>query len=142
LHAVGDAPTVYVDTNVFLRLFLDDDPAQGERAARLFEQARSGTVRLVTVPLVVAEIVWTLESFFEQPRRRVRDVVEAICDTQGLRVRERQAVLQAIAWYEEKRVDFVDAFLAATAASEVGAQVATFDRSDFRRREAIPVWKL
>jgi predicted nucleic-acid-binding protein len=138
---VSDAPTVFVDTNIFLRLFLEDDRAQGERATRLFEQARSGTLRLATVPVVVAEVVWTLESFFRQPRSRIREVVEAICDTQGLRVGGRQAVLQAIAWYEEKRVDFVDALLAATAASEEGALVATFDRSDLRRLEAISLWK-
>jgi predicted nucleic-acid-binding protein len=134
---VKSLPTVVVDTNVFLRFFAEDDPDQAERAAALFRQAAEGSVRLLTYPLVIAEIVWTLESWYRQPRRRIREVVEAILVTRNLKVQEADVVRQAIAWYDERRVDFVDAYVAAAALAAGHPEVVSFDRSDFRRLAGI-----
>jgi predicted nucleic acid-binding protein len=37
-----------VDTNLFIRYFTNDDPHKTDRVERLLEQARNGTVRLIT----------------------------------------------------------------------------------------------
>jgi predicted nucleic acid-binding protein len=64
--------SVFVDTNVFLRFFVKDVDAQYEKARELFEKAEAGNIRLETSELVVAEIVWVLESFYGFARKRSR----------------------------------------------------------------------
>jgi predicted nucleic-acid-binding protein len=139
---VRSLPTVIVDTNVFLRFFTEDDAAQAERSAVLFQQAAEGSIRLLTFPLVIAEIVWTLESWYRQPRPRIREVVEAILNTRNLKVAEAAVVRQAIAWYAERNVDFVDAYVAAAAVAAGHPDVASFDRTDLTRLPGIRLRKL
>ena len=53
---------LFADTNLFLRFLTNDVPAQADLVDRLLIQAAEGAIRLVTTPLVIAEIVWTLRS--------------------------------------------------------------------------------
>lgn len=57
----------FVDTNLFLRYLTDDVPEQAQAVERLLGQAAAGEIILVTSGLVVAELVWTMESFPHYP---------------------------------------------------------------------------
>jgi uncharacterized protein len=54
----------FVDTNVFLRFLTNDDPAKAKRAETLFRDALRGKIRLAISLLVIAEMIWTLESYW------------------------------------------------------------------------------
>ncbi|MEB3337389.1 MAG: PIN domain-containing protein [Leptolyngbyaceae bacterium] len=58
----------WVDTNIFLRLLTGDPPELAQRAFRLAERAEQGEIRLRVSPMVVAEMVWVLSSFYKYPR--------------------------------------------------------------------------
>ncbi len=105
--------TVFADTNLFLRYLTDDVPAQADLAEGLLHRAAKGEVALVTTSLVIAEIVWTLESYYHVPKRDVQAKVLAILNTAGLKVTDADLVMQAIGGYAEKNVDFIDAYNAA-----------------------------
>ena len=70
--------TVFVDTNVFLRFFVNDVAAQYEKARVLFEAAEAGKIKLETSELVIAEIVWVLESFYGFARKEVTEVLSTL----------------------------------------------------------------
>lgn len=129
----------FADTNLFLRYLTNDLPEQADAVERLLDRAASGEVVLATTPLVIAEIVWTLESFYEQPRESTREMVIAVLNTPGLQVKAADEVLQAIVWYAEKRVDFVDAYHAAWMLAEDVSTAYTFDRKHFSRFENLTV---
>ena len=59
---------VFVDTNVFLRFFTNDLPEQAAAAEALFRRAAAGEIELVTNVMVIAELVWVLESYYRLPR--------------------------------------------------------------------------
>ena len=124
---------VFVDANVFLRYLTNDVPEQADRVEALLDRAASGGVRLVTSVLVVAEVVWTLGSFYERPKDQVRDAVLALCHTPGLSVEDADALVQAAEWHAEKNVDFADAYHAAWMAAHGLTGVATFNLRHFRR---------
>lgn len=130
---------VFADTNLFLRYLTDDVPEQADAVERLLRRAAAGELRLVTNSLVLGEIVWTLESFYHLLRKDIREHVLAILNTPGLEVAEGDVALQAILWYEEKNVDFIDAFNAAWLLTHGLARVATFDRRHFSRFEGVSV---
>jgi uncharacterized protein len=130
---------VFADTNVFLRYLTNDVPAQADAVEDLLRRAAAGEVVLVANVLVVAEIVWTLESFYALTRSDIKDKVLAILNTAGLEVVQGDLVLQAISWYADKNVDFIDAYNAAWLTAEGLEKVFTFDRKHFSRIEGIAV---
>lgn len=131
--------TIFADTNLFLRYLTNDVPEQADAVEKLLRRAAAGELRLVTTSLVLGEIVWTLESFYHLPRKAVREHVLAILNTPGLEVAEADILLQAVLWYEEKNVDFIDAFNAAWLLAHGLQHVATFDRKHFSRFEGVAV---
>ncbi len=132
--------TIFVDTNLFLRYLTNDVPAQADAVEMLLHRAAAGELQLVTSSLVVAEIVWTLESFYRLPRGQVRDHVLAILNTPGLAVDEADILVQAALWFEEKNIDFIDAYNAAWMLAHDLHHVATFDRKHFARLEGLSVF--
>lgn len=130
---------IFVDTNVFLRYLTNDVPAQAEAVEALLGRARNGDVSLVTNTIVIAEIVWTLESFYHLSAERIRDQVLAIANTPGLTLPERDVIMQAAVWYADEHVDFADAYSAAWMASQGISVAATFDRRHFRRLAHVEV---
>ena len=130
---------IFADTNLFLRFLTNDVPAQADAVEKLLHRAATGEIILVINSLVIAEIVWTLESFYGLEHDSVKDKVLAILNTPGLEVAEGDLVLQAIFWYAEKNVDFIDAFNAAWLLDREMTAACTFDHKHFSRFEGIRV---
>lgn len=101
---------LFVDTNVFLRYLTNDDPKKAQRAEALFKRAVAGQVALQTSLLVVAEMVWTLESFYQLPKDDIADKIGKILNTPNLHCEGRTKVLEALDVYVEMNVDFIDAY--------------------------------
>ena len=60
--------TYLVDTNVFLRFVLKDNPLQYKKAEAYFHDAKNGDVRLVFLPDVIEEIVYVLQKVYKIER--------------------------------------------------------------------------
>lgn len=128
---------VFTDTNLFLRYLTDDVPAQADLVEALLRRAAKGLVTLVTTSLVIAEIVWTLESYYQLSKKDIQAKVLAILNTTGLDVVDSDLVLQAIGTYVEKNVDFIDAYNVAWMLKNNVGTVYTFDQKHFSRFEGI-----
>jgi predicted nucleic acid-binding protein len=129
----------FVDTNLFLRYLTNDVPEQADAVEELLHKAANGEVTLLTNSLVIAEIVWTLESFYRLERTDIKEKVVAILNTPGLKVVDADLVLQAITGYVEKNVDFIDAYNVAWMLSHGITSAYTFDRKHFNRFDGITV---
>jgi predicted nucleic-acid-binding protein len=124
---------LFVDTNVFLRFLTNDDPVKARRAERLFKAAVDGRKRLRTSLLVIAEIVWTLESFYELEREDIAERVAVILNTPNLTCPEAPRIRRALDLYSGLNVDFIDAYHAFYLKDEMIRQIATYDRKHFGR---------
>ncbi len=131
--------TVFLDTNIFLRYLTNDLPQQADAAESLLLKAETGELKLITSSLVVAEIVWTLTSYYRLPKEDIRQKILAILNTPGLEVEDSRLILQAVNWYAEKNVDFLDAFNASWLAEKGIETVYTFDQKHFQRFEGLKV---
>lgn len=54
-----------VDTNILLRLWLNDDPAQNKRIDALLAKHGSTPTSLLVTDVVLVESVWTLKAAFD-----------------------------------------------------------------------------
>lgn len=130
---------VFVDTNLFLRFFTNDVPDQADAVEALLRRAMAGEFELITNSLVMAEIVWTLESFYKLPKSSIEEKILAILNTPGLEIVDGDLVLQAITWYVTLNVDFIDAYNAAWLLNQDIGTVYTFDRKHFARLPGVVV---
>ena len=133
------AEPFFADTNLFLRYLTNDVPEQAGAVEALLRQAAQGEFALVTNSLVIAEIVWTLESYYGLSRPEIQQRVLAILNTPGLEIADREILFRAILWYVEKNVDFIDACNAAWMVAQGIANVYTFDQKHFGRFEGVSV---
>lgn len=133
------AERVFADTNLFLRYLTNDVPAQADAVEQLLQRASAGEIVLVINSLVLAEIVWTLESYYGLARDGVKEKILAILNTPGLEAAEGDLLLQAISWYADKNIDFIDAVNAAWLMAQGLTVVYTFDQKHFSRLEGIQV---
>jgi predicted nucleic-acid-binding protein len=129
----------FIDTNLFLRYLTNDLPAQADAVEGLLRQAASGEILLVTNCMVIAELVWTLESFYKLAPGVIQDQLFATLNTPGLEVEDSDILFQALLWYVEKKVDFIDAYNVAWMQSRAIQTAFTFDRKHFSRFEGLSV---
>jgi predicted nucleic-acid-binding protein len=123
----------FIDTNIFLRFLTNDIPTQAQAVEDVFIRANKGEIELYTSILSLAEIVWTLESYYELPREEIRDKVIAILNTPGLQVEEADSLAQAVTLYADLNIDFIDAYNAVWMKDQGLAKVITFDIKHFNR---------
>lgn len=122
------APTCWwIDTNLVVRLVTGEPPSGAEEAARFFEAAGVNGLTLRLDPLVVAEALCVLTSFYRLPRGRAVESLLAVAQLPALRLEDRSLVVRALGLHAtHPKLHFVDAWLAARA-EVAGEGVATFD---------------
>lgn len=136
--STADGP-LFVDTTIFLRLLTNDVPDQAAMVEALFRRAEAGEVKLVTNTMVVAEIIWVLESYYRLARADVQERALAAAHMDGLTLPERDVVTDALLAYADSNVDFIDAYNACWMKERDLRRVATFDEKHYSRFDGIDV---
>jgi predicted nucleic acid-binding protein len=124
---------VFVDANVFLRFFTEDDDGQHERAERLFRAGAEGKVVLISGPPVLFEVAWTLRAAYRRSAGDVLDAIESILALPGLSLTDDAIASEALRLARAGGVEFPDAYIAALARACGAEAIATFNVGDFRR---------
>jgi predicted nucleic-acid-binding protein len=116
-----------VDSNVLIRFLVRDEATQSEGARRLFRRAEAGECELNITPWIAAEVVYALSSVYRFDRKRITLVLREMCTEVGITVADKEVVLDALARFAAKTVDFADALIAAQS-SALKIPPASFDR--------------
>jgi predicted nucleic acid-binding protein len=124
----------FLDTNVILRYLLRDDELNAQRCLELLEKAERREIRLRTTDLVIAEVVWVLESpaTYNLPRDRIRDLLLPVILLPGLRLPGKKLYRRIFELYVDQCIDFIDAYNAAHMEKQGLARIYSYD-SDFDR---------
>ena len=120
-----------VDTNLIVRFLVQDHEKHAKAAGKLFDACDRGEVVLVVLPVVLAECVFVLESFYEHSRGDIAAALGRLITSPGVEIGDASVCLDALDRYAKTRCHFVDCLIAAAAAID-GTPVATFDE-DFRK---------
>lgn len=132
-------PRLFLDTNAILRYLCNDVPEQADAVEKRLSQAQSGHLVIETHPLILAEALFVLQSFYSQPRDKIVAGLLGFLETPGVRMPEERRVRKALDRYLTTNVSFIDAFIAELAA-EASVPLFSFDRDldkfkDIRRIE-------
>jgi predicted nucleic acid-binding protein len=117
--------TAFVGTNVLIRHLTGDPPAQSARATQYLANAD----QLLLPDLILAEVAYVLESFYETPRAQVATTLRSVLAFPAIRVVDADLLQRTVEVYEVHRLDFADAYLVASAERTGVGVIASFDRA-------------
>jgi predicted nucleic-acid-binding protein len=124
---------IVLDTNLWLRYLLNDDPAQAQRVRRLLEKSAAVSI----TPSILLELVWVLECC-DCTRAEIVTALRHLLGLPNMLIGNESGMFRAVQWYEQG-LEFGDAVHLASAPAT--ATLVTFDR-DFvtraKRADAFP----
>ena len=103
-----------LDTNILVRYFMRDDPAQYAKTRHLIDEVltpqRPGYVSLI----VLVEFIWVLGRSFRIDRDGISRAVSTILNSLDIRVEDEPLVHQAYTGFVSSRVDLADLIISLT----------------------------
>jgi len=123
----------FLDTNILIRYFTNDEPVMAQAALSLMEKIEQGEERVVTSPIVIFETVFLLERHYNVPKVEIREKVGDVLALRALHLPEKALCVQALDLYVEKNIAFADAYhvvwMQARGVSEIYSFDQEFDRA-------------
>ena len=126
----------FIDTNLFIRYFTRDDEEKAEDVLRLLKKVEKNEEKVITSPLVIFEIVFTLGNYYKVPREEIKKLVQPLLGLRGLRLDFRDIFESALELYSQSKLSFADAFNACFMRKREIKEIYSFDE-DFDQVEGI-----
>lgn len=114
-----------IDTNVLVRIVVNDEPEQVRRAARLFE-----TEQIFIPKTVLLETEWVLRFAYQLDSDAIAYALRAIAGLSNVTLENPAEVALALGWFEHG-LDFADALHLSS--SRRAGRFATFDTKFAKR---------
>ncbi len=120
---------IAVDTNVLVRLVVEDDLAQWQLADQLLTRCMDSDERcLISIP-VLCETIWVLRRLYRASRDDIALTIESLLGDEVIVLEERDAVAEALRRFREGRADFADYLIGVKGALLQATTTYTFDRA-------------
>ncbi len=116
------------DTNVLLRLYLNDDDLQHAAVKRVMTQATKQRQRVWISCPVLCELIWALRRIYQADKPTCLETLDRILQTPTFTVENAAAVRQAVQHYREGAGDFADYLIRELAAAQGAVKLLTFDK--------------
>lgn len=100
----------FIDTNIFLRYLTKDDPSKYEKCREIFKSAMEGKIEISTSGMVIAELIWTLLSYYKVPKADVVEKISIIVSTKNLYLPDKDIIADSLLLYSRKNIDYIDAY--------------------------------
>ncbi|MEE4349873.1 MAG: type II toxin-antitoxin system VapC family toxin [Pacificimonas sp.] len=121
-----------VDTNILLRFFTRDDPAQHAEVRSLLAHTEAAGDRLFVSVLALAETLWTLRTQYRWNDVRCRAALREIADMAAFTLDHASAVASALNDPRLQRLDVADALIASIGMEAGCDSTLTFDKAAAR----------
>jgi len=103
----------FLDSNIFLRFFASEKNSNVQvECSRLIKNIKEGKIKAFTSHLVLAEVVWTLDSYYETEKENIVKVLNTVESLRGLKIIDNFETHIANVIFKNKSVKFIDALIA------------------------------
>lgn len=119
---------LFLDSNIFLRHFLQDIPSQSPKATAIISEIEKGEkVGHVSI-LVVNEVLWILKRFYHVQRKDYISQIVKILHINNMKVVEikKEILLKILEKMKKREIDFIDVYLSEIAGSKT---IVSFDKN-------------
>lgn len=125
--------SIFLDTNVIVRLLIGDNKSQLKKVIKLFEKIEKGESKAIVSILVLAEVSWVCESVYDISRQDYLPVLLKILGYKSISCQEmtKSSMLEMLSGFGSTSVDFADYYLSYLS-KKSGEKVVSFDK-DFKK---------
>ncbi len=116
------------DTNLVVRLMVEDDARQAERARRLVAEAAERDEPVFLSDIVLSELEWVLDSAYGVPRRRIFAAVGSLLTEGRFCFEDPRRVNTALDLYRQGKGDLSDYLIGLQGETAGTRTTYTFDR--------------
>jgi predicted nucleic-acid-binding protein len=134
-----DNRDVVIDTNLLVRYLTDDEPQKAKAVDALLNSAGKGEIKILIPSIVIAELVWVLESFYKMIADDITGLVEAILNTPGVDTQDKSVIKASLKLYRSKKIDLIDAWIIEFTKAKGAKRIYTFDKKHFRDAEEVEI---
>ena len=118
---------IALDTNILVRMLVEDDPDQAEKVQKTIRWAEKQAVKLLVLSEVTIETVWVLESVYQCTREEIVRFLKKIIDTDTFVFPDFSVIMNAIDFYKTKG-DFADFIIVGQSRVQQAEQMLSFDK--------------
>jgi predicted nucleic-acid-binding protein len=118
-----------IDTNILVRLALNDQSNQRKQATRYIANNCSVTSPGYINLIVLVEAIWVLKRQPDFPKAQILYWLHSIIDSDTFRVEHEPLVRSALSQYENQKIDFADALIAELNAAQGCEKTVSFDKA-------------
>ncbi len=102
----------FIDTNIFLRALIQEDKASFEACCQVLQMIKSNQIKAITASIVLAEIVWTLSSYYQFPKKKVAQATKGVINLHGLKIIDNYNPTVSLELFGRKNVKYIDTLIA------------------------------
>lgn len=117
----------YLDTNIFLRLYLDDNPEQTKELKFFINDAIKQSDKLFVTIEILLEFEYVLRKFYKQHKNITIKYLRSIITTSYLTLIDDGEIRLACQLFEHCNVDLVDCVLFSRSVLD-NAEIKSFDK--------------
>ncbi|WIY52188.1 type II toxin-antitoxin system VapC family toxin [Devosia sp. YIM 151766] len=121
-----------LDTNVLVRVFVEDSSAQTEAALRLLGELSQDDPGYVGI-VVLVELAWVLKRSYGFADDAIFAALESLFESANIEIERADLVQEAVLAAHDIGVDIADFLIALTAAEAGARKTMTFDRNAAKR---------
>ncbi|MCX6706157.1 MAG: PIN domain-containing protein [Candidatus Woesebacteria bacterium] len=124
--------TVFLDTNIFLRLFVKEGGKQYSDCSQLFTLIETSKIKGLICSVVLLEIYFTLNSFYKFSPRQCQKYLTKIISDRNIKIIDDFDYNKALDLFIQTKVKFTDCLIASLGFFETNKQIISYDK-DFDR---------
>src|SRR3989344_4912908 len=130
----------FIDSNIFLRVLIKENPQVFNDCYSFLEAVKQNKFDAITNSLVLAEVNWTLSSFYKIAKKEIIERIKGILQLRGLKIIDSYNHLQALNLYKKFSIKYIDSLIASneeimTKKITIVSYDADFDKLHLLRRE-------
>ena len=100
-----------VDSNVFVRYLINDEPLQYRDAEKFFSSARNETIKMFVLSEVILEVEYVLRKVYKISRKDISEKLLSILKMKYLHIEKQESLISSLKFYVKSNVDLVDALV-------------------------------
>lgn len=129
-----------VDTNVLLRLFVNDDEIQHKAAVSFFSERGAKEPAFVSSPVLV-ELIWALSKRYGYEQEKLLDLLAGMTSSSDFVVEHSDLVSKAVDHCRNVNAGVIDTLVALVAEARGCVKIVTFDRDAAKRVSGMELLK-
>ncbi|MGB9706916.1 MAG: PIN domain-containing protein [Microgenomates group bacterium] len=123
----------FLDTNIFLRFFIKENEKTFKETKKIIQLIKKGDIKTFTSHLVIAELDWTMRSYYKIPKNERLTFLDSILRLKNLALVDSFDLMATLSFYRNHRVKFIDCLFASNPLILTGkASIVSYDK-DFDR---------